>query len=269
MACTSHRIGTMTTTTAQTIACLEAFATDPTAPAAAVVDVADWLHRERHARQLAADAHQAGRVAREQLEAGKRQAPHRVVAALAAGPVGLEAVGADLPKLRAAVDQAEDRYAIAKQAANICHLQLTGPAFERHADLLLPWCASQRAAVSWWQPVPNHVAAVWAAIGSRWALRLPLEACTIDGPSGPRLVTASRLRLVIDRHDRRTAGLPFDAMYWAWSCIVQGEYRVTDGRPGSLHITGDWQSRPALEALPASRDGRQAARRFFGIVGAS
>lgn len=245
---------------------LALFADDTSAPGQARAELGDWQRRWETCTQLLAQLRTAGDRARHELAAAKRNAPSRLAGALATGKVAPELIGTDLPALRAALDAAEDRYGIARQALAQCERELTQLVYLRNADELLPWVAAQRCSLPWWQDCPAHVLAAWAGIARCWQVTLPYEACQLFTEAGPRQLD-NRLPLVLNR-SQVPRSHPVDRHYWAWQCIAAGAYAVSPATRHprcTLRITGDWEHREPLPPAPAPTS-RTGLRRLLPAI---
>lgn len=241
----------------------EALEAAPGLPAVVAAHLGDWVARHREALELWATFRDAGDRARAELEAAKATAPERLVAALAAGKVRAELVGSELPALRAALDAAEARYAIAAKAVDLTYRGMVTTLTD-NAPEMLRWVAAARAGVPWSDPLPGSVAFAWSVIGPRFRFTLPADAC-IRANNADALYP-SELRPVILEPSERPAYLshPMDRHPFAWAAIAAGDHRcAADPRQNGMwhvRIMAVWDDREPLAATAGNLEGRKATR---------
>ena len=253
---------TMASLTKPSAEVLGLFEADKSAPGPVRAELVDWSQRQQACTDLLSQLRAAGDRARSELAAAKQAAPQRLAGVLATGKAAPELIATELPALRLAVDTAQDRYAVAERTLQVCEHELLTGVYRRNAEALLGWVASARAGLPWFEQIPAHLQAAWSAIGGRWQVQLPFEACERTGDSQGLLPYPNRLRLALQSGERNQQ-VPFDRHYWAWGCIADGQYELRqDKQPAVLRLTGNWEER-----LPLPQPSSSPEKRTRGLLG--
>jgi hypothetical protein len=217
---------------------LETTSADKTAPAELRAACTDWLHRYQTGLELLRELSAAGRSAADQLQQAKRDAPRQLELMLATGHVTLEAVGAQLPDLRWALDIAQDRHAIARRTLDRISSQISSAPWRSCPDSILTWLASSMADQPRARLAP-HQEHAWHQVAARWLVTWPVQSCELPAapgaPAGTVLMLPIQTRLELPWH--ASSSQLAQRHRWLWERIAAGEFQTRPGTGQQLELT--------------------------------
>lgn len=228
------------TLTASDAMTARAVVADPSAPKPLRESVGAALELYARAAELR-DAHRSAlRVARAEWQAADTAELVDVVGALEAGETPtVDTLGVRVREALTRVSDLEAGRPFADQAVRRFITRVRSGVYRDNREAVVKWCASVRAAVPWWESVPEHVAYAWSSVGPVW-VTYPGEACALQRPNGETVNLPNRARLTITS--------PSEREVWVWSSLVAGGAVWRDAN--EVRPTGWWHDRDALPRRP-------------------
>ena len=208
----------------QTRAMLDAIVADTTAPEALRDDLRHALAMFDTTVELDRQATDDRRRSEAAVRETRRTEPRRILELLHAGEkITVDDLLPDLDLLIAAEEITTARAHAARRVTHGAWAYAEKGVIMRHADAVLRWVATARAAEPWSTPIADHLVDAWHAVAGTFIWQLP--------------AVAPEHRFHTLRLTRHT-----EAMRRTWVAIHAGEVVTVDSKPGRItnRITAYW-----------------------------